>query len=98
MKKILKMFLALALMFTMVACNASGQGTYAKGTYTGTAKGNNGDVTVEVVSASAEFDIRTDRGIFQTLVNDRGVCGKYALTHMQRSATFLIFTSKESYF
>ena len=59
-KKLMKLFLAMLLAFSMAACGGKPStdeaGTYTAGTYTGTAKGNNGDVTVEVVLSSEKIE------------------------------------------
>ena len=60
MKKLFKMFLALMMAFTMAACgapdNSGDTGVYTAGTYTGTANGNNGDVTGEVVLSTDKIE------------------------------------------
>lgn len=61
MKKLMKVFLALMLVFSMAACGtqntpSDNAGIYTAGTYTGTAKGNNGDVTVEVVLSAEKIE------------------------------------------
>lgn len=52
MKKLMSVLLAAVMMLSLAACSSKGSdGSEAKfkaGTYTGTAKGNNADVTVEV--------------------------------------------------
>lgn len=51
--KVLSLLLCFAMMFSLVACSNSGsdaaKAIYKAGTYTAMAKGNNGDVTVEVI-------------------------------------------------
>ena len=54
MKKIVKLMLSVMMIASMAACSSTpkndqgGEGKFKAGTYTGTAQGNNGDVTVEV--------------------------------------------------
>lgn len=60
MKKLLKMTLALLMAVTMAACSNNSEpvteGTYTAGTYTGTAQGNNGEVTVEVTLSADKIE------------------------------------------
>lgn len=59
MKKILCCLLAAAMVFALCACGTSGgSGTYNPGTYTATAKGHNGDITVK-----ATFDASSIKSV-----------------------------------
>ena len=60
MKKISKSLLAIAtcclMAFTLTACSKGSSSKYTDGTYSGTAKGMNGDVTVEVTVKSDKIE------------------------------------------
>ena len=60
MKKLVKLFLALLMAVSFTACAGKPatdeSGIYTAGTYTGSAKGNNGDVTVEVVLSADRIE------------------------------------------
>ena len=60
MKKISKSLLAIAtcclMAFTLTACSKESSSKYTDGTYSGTAKGMNGDVTVEVTVKSDKIE------------------------------------------
>ena len=51
MKKIIKSIVVIAILFTLVACNEKSEGL-KDGVYTNSAKGNSGEVTVELVMKS----------------------------------------------
>ena len=52
MKKFLQILTAGLMAVSLTACSSASAGKYKSGTYTGTGKGNNGDVKVEVVFTS----------------------------------------------
>ena len=60
MKKISKSLLAIAtcclMAFTLTACSKESSSKYTDGTYSGTAKGMNGDVTAEVTVISDKIE------------------------------------------
>lgn len=55
MKKGISLFLTIAMLLSMLATGAMAEG-YTAGTYTGTAAGRNGDVTVEVVVSNTAIE------------------------------------------
>ena len=59
MKKFMSALLSMAMMFSLVACSSNGGSADAKftaGTYTGSAKGNNADVVVEVTLSAEKIE------------------------------------------
>ena len=62
MKKIVKLMLSVMMIASMAACSSApkndqgGEGKFKAGTYTGTAQGNNGDVTVEVTLSADKIE------------------------------------------
>ena len=59
MKKFMSALLSMAMMFSLVACSGNGGSSDAKftaGTYTGSAKGNNADVVVEVTLSAEKIE------------------------------------------
>ena len=81
-KRILSLLVCFAMMFSLVACSqpASGESKaiYKAGTYTGVAKGNNGDVKVEV-----KFD---DTAIVSVKVLEHGESAGLSDAPIQRIA------------
>ena len=62
MKKIVKLMLSVMMIASMAACSSApkndqgGEGKFKAGTYTGTAHGNNDDVTVEVTLSADKIE------------------------------------------
>lgn len=62
MKKIVKLMLSVMMIASMASCSSApkndqgGEGKFKAGTYTGTAQGNNGDVTVEVTLSADKIE------------------------------------------